>query len=196
MLIILLMIGVLGLLDTMLMINIMLILRFYTFKILRILKIIINNLNIMIMETKIEEMIGVVENKSVKILNAEYSDIYKNITIKLSDNIIGINYADDGTLEVRQTDTIYLSEKQFEFLFVDKLFGNELTLINDMFFNGNLSIKSTCVLLKSATLDVASAIVPTEVNATMPYRVERSFKNGKLDKASVKASISFIKSIM
>ena len=148
------------------------------------------------METKIEEMIGVVENKSVKILNAEYSDIYKNITIKLSDNIIGINYADDGTLEVRQTDTIYLSEKQFEFLFVDKLFGNELTLINDMFFNGNLSIKSTCVLLKSATLDVASAIVPTEVNATMPYRVERSFKNGKLDKASVKASISFIKSIM
>ena len=150
----------------------------------------------MIMETKIEEMIGVVESKNVKIVTATYSDIYKNVTIKLTDNIIGIDYADDGTLDVRQTDTIYLSEKQFEFLFVDKLFGNELTLLNDMFFNGNLSIKSICVLLKGATLDIDSAIVPTEVNATMPYRVNRSFKNGKVDKANIKVSLSFIKSIM
>lgn len=147
------------------------------------------------METKIEEMIGVVESKNVKIVNAEYSDIYKNVTIKLGDTITGIGYADDGTLDVRQTDTIYLSDKQFNFLFVDRLFGNELTLLNDMFFNGNLSIKSTCVLLKGATFDVDSTIVPTE-HGTMPYRVDRSFKNGKLDKASIKASISFIKSIM
>lgn len=148
----------------------------------------------MIMETKIEEMIGVVESKNVKIVSAEYSDIYKNVTIKLNDTITSISYVDND-VQIKTTDTVYLSDKQFNFLFVDRLFGNELTLLNDMFFNGNMSIKSTCVLLEGATLDIASTIVPTE-HGTMPYRVDRSFKNGKLDKASIKASISFIKSIM
>ena len=142
----------------------------------------------------IEELIGVVETKSVKILNAEYSDIYKNVTIRINSDITSINYT-DNVVSVNTTNTIYLSERQFSFLIVERLFGNELTLINDMFFNGNLSVKSVCVLLENATFDVASAIVPTE-NGTMPYRVERSFKNGLLNKASVKASISFIKSIM
>lgn len=186
------MIGVLELLDMKTREKMMIKLRFYTFKILRILNIIINNLNITIMQT-IEEMIGVVENKSVKILNAECSDIYKNVTIKLNDSITSISYVDND-VQLKTTDTVYLSDKQFNFLFVDRLFGNELTLINDMFFNGKMSIKSACVLLEGATLDIASAIVPTE-NGTMPYRVDRSFKNGKLDKASIKASISFIKSI-
>lgn len=140
----------------------------------------------------IEELIGVVESKSVKIVSAAYSDIYKNVTIKISDNIIGINYADDA-VEVRETDTIYMTDKQFEFV-IDKLFGDELTLLNDMFFAGNLSIKSTCVLLKGATFDVGSSIVPTE-HGTMPYRVDRSFKNGKLDRNNVKATISFVKGI-
>lgn len=193
MLIILLMIGVLELLDIKTMEKMMMLLRFYTFKILRILNIIINNLNITIMQTKIEEMIGVVETKSVKILNAEYSDIYKNVTIKLNDSITSISYVDND-VQIKTTDTVYLSDKQFNFLFVDRLFGNELTLINDMFFDGKMSIKSACVLLEGATLDIACTIVPTE-NGTMPYRVDRSFKNGKLDKASIKASLNFIKSI-
>lgn len=141
----------------------------------------------------IEEMIGVVENKSVKILSAEYSDIYKNVTIRINEDITSINYI-DNVVSVNTTNTIYLSERQFNFLFVERLFGNELTLLNDMFFNGHLSVKSICVLLENATFDVASAIVPTE-NGTMPYRVDRSFKNGKLDKASVRASLNFIKSI-
>lgn len=141
----------------------------------------------------IEEMIGVVENKSVKILNAEYSDIFKNVTIKLNDSITSISYVDND-VQIKTTDTIYLSDKQFNFLFIDRLFGNELTLLNDMFFNGHLSIKTTCVLLENATFDVASGIVPTE-NGTMPYRVDRSFKSGQLNKASVRASLNFIKSI-
>lgn len=193
MLMILLMIGVLELLDMKTREKMMIKLRFYTFKILRILNIIINNLNITIMQTKIEEMIGVVETKSVKILNAEYSDIYKNVTIKLNDSITSISYVDND-VQIKTTDTVYLSDKQFNFLFVDRLFGNELTLINDMFFDGKMSIKSACVLLEGATLDIACTIVPTE-NGTMPYRVDRSFKNGKLDKASIKASLNFIKSI-
>ena len=169
-------------------------LRVYTFKILRILNIIINILKHYIMETKIEEMLGVVETKNVKIVSAEYSDIYKNVTIKLNDTITSINYVDND-VEIRETDTVYLSDRQFEFLFVNRLFVNELTLLNDMFFGGNLSLKSTCVLLKGATLDISCTIVSTE-NGTMPYRVDRSFKNGKLDKASIKDSISFIKSFM
>lgn len=191
---ILLMIGVLELLDMKTSEKMMIKLRFYTFKILRILNIFINILKHYIMETKIEEMIGVVESKNVKIVSAEYSDIYKNVTIKLNDTITSINYVDND-VEIRETDTVYLSDRQFEFLFVNRLFVNELTLLNDMFFGGNLSLKSTCVLLKGATLDIACTIVPTE-NGTMPYRVDRSFKNGKLDKASIKDSISFIKSFM
>ena len=192
MLMILLMIGVLELLDMKTREKMMIKLRFYTLKILRILNIIINNLSITIMQT-IDELIGVVENKSVKILNAEYSDIYKNVTIRINEDITSINYT-DNVVSVNTTNTIYLSERQFNFLFVDKLFGNELTLLNDMFFNGHLSIKSICVLLEGATLDIASAIVPTE-NGTMQYRVSRSFKSGKLDKASMRASLSFIKGI-
>lgn len=147
----------------------------------------------MIMETKIEEMLGIVESKNVKVISATYSDIYKNVTIKINDTITSINYADDGTAEVRTTDTIYMSDKQFNFI-IDRLYGDELTLLNDMFFGGNLSIKSTCVLLKGATFDVDSTIVPTE-HGTMPYRVDRSFKNGKLDRNNVKATISFVKDI-
>ena len=188
------MMKVLVLLDMKTRVKMMIKLRVYTFKILRILNIIINILKHYIMETKIEEMLGVVETKNVKIVSAEYSDIYKNVTIKLNDTITSINYVDND-VEIRETDTVYLSDRQFEFLFVNKLFVNELTLLNDMFFGGNLSLKSTCVLLKGATLDISCAIVPTE-NGTMPYRVDRSFKNGKLDKASIKDSISFIKSFM
>ena len=188
------MMKVLVLLDMKTRVKMMIKLRVYTFKILRILNIFINILKHYIVETKIEELLGVVETKNVKIVSAEYSDIYKNVTIKLNDTITSINYVDND-VEIRETDTVYLSDRQFEFLFVNRLFVNELTLLNDMFFGGNLSLKSTCVLLKGATLDISCTIVPTE-NGTMPYRVDRSFKNGKLDKASIKDSISFIKSFM
>ena len=188
------MMKVLVLLDMKTRVKMMIKLRVYTFKILRILNIFINILKHYIMETKIEELLGVVESKNVKIVSAEYSDIYKNVTIKLNDTITSINYVDND-VEIRETDTVYLSDRKFEFLFVNRLFVNELTLLNDMFFGGNLSLKSTCVLLKGATLDISCTIVPTE-NGTMPYRVDRSFKNGKLDKASIKDSISFIKSFM
>ena len=144
------------------------------------------------MQTKFEEMLGIVESKNVKVVSATYSDIYKNVTIKLNDTVTSISYADD-TAEVRATDTIYMSDKQFNFI-IDRLYGDELTLLNDMFFGGNLSIKSTCVLLKGATFDVDSTIVPTE-HGTMPYRVDRSFKNGKLDRNNVKATINFVKGI-
>ena len=145
------------------------------------------------METKIEELLGVVESKNVKILEINFNSVYDTIKIKVNDNILGINYV-DNVVSTREIDYINFTAKQFNFI-VEQLFGDELALLEDMVFNGQMSIKTKCVLLKGATFDVDSAIVPTE-NGTMQYRVSRSFKNGKLSKDNVKTAIKTIKSFM
>lgn len=142
---------------------------------------------------KFEELVGVIESKNVKIVEINFNSVYDTIKIKINDNILGINYVDNDVV-TREIDYINFTVKQFNFI-VNQLFGDELALLEDMVFNGQMSVKTKCVLLKSATFDVDSVIVPTE-NGTMQYRVSRSFKNGKLNKDNVKSAIKTIKSFM